>query len=75
MNDTIDRAARAAGSALPGAEVTAAGAAGAVATLAAWGLTEFAGVQVPPGVEAAFAVLGVVIVRTLKARRAAGERS
>lgn len=44
-------------SATPTRKVTAAMIAGAVATILAWGLQEFTGVDVPPGVESAFAVL------------------
>lgn len=44
-------------SAVPTRKVSAAGAAGALAAIVAWAAQTWGGVDVPPGIEAAFATL------------------
>ena len=50
----------------PASKVTAAGVSGAIAAIAAWLLAEFAGVDMPAGVEAAFATVIAFVVGYLK---------
>lgn len=46
----------------PATKVTAAGVSGAIAAIVAWLLAEFAGVDMPAGVEAAFATVFAFVV-------------
>ncbi|WP_420433005.1 hypothetical protein [Hyphobacterium sp.] len=52
MTSTVNQS-----TAAPSRKVTAAMIAGAIATVLAWGISAIAGVDVPPGVESAFAVI------------------